>query len=76
MSPFDLLINSIDLFNSSGIKLKMNNKKNEERDFHSSFSANKCTQKNFFDEIHESPKNILNNVEPYLIKKFKQNQKK
>ena len=76
MSPYDLLINSIDLFNSSGIKLKMNNKKNEERDFHSSFSANKCTQKNFFDEIHESPKNILNNVEPYLIKKFKQNQKK
>ena len=73
--PFNGLINSYDLYNNTGINLYMNKKKVEEYNYHSFFSRNKVSARSKFDEKYESPKSILNNVEPYLIKKFRQNPK-
>ena len=71
---FNQIINNFDLYSKPGIKLnKNNNKKIEELDYHSFFSRNKFLERSIFDEKYESPKSILNNVEPYLIKKFRQN---
>ena len=68
---FNQIINNFDLY-KPGMKLNMN-KKIEEIDYHSFFSRNKFLERSIFDEKYESPKSILNNVEPYLIKKFRQN---
>ena len=65
MAPFHLKINNFDLYNNSGIELNMENFKNISKN---SFFKNR-TDKNFSSE--NTPRNILNSIEPYLIKKFK-----
>ena len=67
-------INNYDLYNNSGIELNMKNlnKKINVLDCcHSFFSRNKLFKKFQIEEKSESPRNILNNVESFLIKKFK-----
>ena len=68
-------INNYDLYNNSGIELNMKNikKKIIEHDYYSFFSRNKLIKNKQIKEKLESPRNILNNVESFLIKKFKNN---
>ena len=66
LAPFKIKINNFDLYNNSGIQLNMENFKNFNKN---SFIRNKSGDKNFNSE--DTPKNILNSIEPYLIKKFK-----
>ena len=68
ITPFYIKINNYDLYNDSGIQLNMENFKNT---FKHGMIRNKSNDKIFNSENLESPKNILNNVEPFLIKKFK-----
>ena len=67
MAPFHLKINNFDLYNNSGIELNMENFKNISKN---TFFKNR-TDKNFSSENQNTPRNILNSIEPYLIKKFK-----
>ena len=66
LAPFRIKINNFDLYNNSGIQLNMENFKNI---YKNSFIRNKSSDKNLSSE--DTPKNILNSIEPYLIKKFK-----
>ena len=66
LAPFRIKINNFDLYNNSGIQLNMENFKNI---YKNSFIRNKSSDKNLISE--DTPKNILNSIEPYLIKKFK-----
>ena len=66
LAPFKIKINNFDLYNNSGIQLNMENFKNFKKN---SFIRNKSGDKNLNSE--DTPKNILNSIEPYLIKKFK-----
>ena len=68
ITPFYIKINNYDLYNDSGIQLNMENFKNT---FKHGMIRNKSNDKIFNSENLESPKNILNNVELFLIKKFK-----
>ena len=68
ITPFYIKINNYDLYNDSGMQLNMENFKNT---FKHGMIRNKSNDKIFNSENLESPKNILNNVEPFLIKKFK-----
>ena len=69
-------INSFDLYNNSGIELNMNKKKKyKQENYFSFFNSNKLLQKEQNEDKSESPRIILSNVEPYLIKKFKKYEK-
>ena len=68
MVPFNIKINNYDLYNNSGIQLNMENFKNF---YKNNFKKNKSSDKYFSSENQETPKNILDSIEPYLIKKFK-----
>ena len=68
ITPFYIKINNYDLYNDSGIQSNMENFKNT---FKHGMIRNKSNDKIFNSENLGSPKNILNNVEPFLIKKFK-----
>ena len=70
-------INNFDLYNNSGIDLNMNNikKKINEENYYSQFNRNKLLNKEQSEDNPESHRSILNNVEPFLIKKFRKNQK-
>ena len=70
-------INNFDLYNNSGIELNMNNikKKINEENYYSHFNRNKLLIKEQNEDNPESHRSILNNVEPFLIKKFRKNQK-
>ena len=74
---FNFQMNNYDLFNNSGIELNMNSMKKiiKKQKYNSFFTKNKMLPKKLIEENPESPRNILNNIEPYLIKKFKQSQK-
>ena len=64
--PFYFKINNFDLNNSSSFQLNMENFKHIYRP---NFLKNKPNERNF---SPGTPRNILNNIEPYLIKKFKE----
>ena len=64
--PFYFKINNYDLNNSSSFQLNMENFK---KIYKHNYPKNKPTDKNF---SSETPRNILNSIEPYLIKKFKE----
>ena len=64
--PFYFKINNFDLNNSSSFQLNMENFKHIYRP---NFLQNKPNERNF---SPGTPRNILNNIEPYLIKKFKE----
>ena len=68
LAPFHIKINNFDLYNNSGIQLNMENFKNI---YKTNFIKNESSDKVFSSDKQESPKNILNSIEPYLIKKFK-----
>ena len=70
---FNFQINNYDLYNNSGIKLNMNNKmkKIKQQNYLSFFKKSKILRKENIEDKPESPHIILNNIEPYLIKKFK-----
>ena len=63
--PFYFKINNYDLNNNSSFQLNMENFKKIYKPNH---LKNKPIERNF---SPETPRNILNNIEPYLIKKFK-----
>ena len=73
---FNFQINNYDLFNNSGITLNMNNNNQKKiikkEHYNSFFTRNKLLPKKLIEEKYETPRSILNNIEPYLIKKFKQ----
>ena len=64
--PFYLKINNYDLNNNSSFQLNMENFK---KIYKHNNLKNKPIDRNF---SPETPRNILNNIEPYLIKKFKE----
>ena len=68
MVPFNIKINNYDLYNNSGIQLNMENFKNF---YKNNLKKNKLSDKYFSSENQETSKNILDSIEPYLIKKFK-----
>ena len=70
--PFRMKINNYDLYNCSGIQLNMENFR---KMYKKTFYKNKSNDKNFNSENKESPRNILNSIEPYLVKKFKEKEK-
>ena len=64
--PFYFKINNYDLNNNSSFQLNMENFK---KIYKHNNLKNKPIDRNF---SPETPRNILNNIEPYLIKKFKE----
>ena len=69
-------INNFDLYNNSGIELNMNKKKKyNQENYFSFFNNNKLLQKEQNEDKSESPRIVLSNIEPYLIKKFKKYKK-
>lgn len=69
MAPFRVKINNYDLNNNSSFQLNMENFKYLSK---INSTKNKSIDKIFNYENQDTPRNVLNSIEPFLIKKFKE----